>query len=172
MTTSFALSGALERRSKMKKTTLFSLLALLVLAFAGAALAGGTFERVMIPKEGGPDVVFMHGGLMFDKLDLSEEQREALKTLHEELRAETEPVMKQHMQQMEEIHTLLDAGNANATEIGQKMIAAHETEKQLRTLHEAHKERFSALLTEEQREKLKGMEAEHPHRRRMMRHHF
>lgn len=156
----------------MKRMTLFSLLTLLVLAFAGAALAGGTFERGRIAREGGPEIAFVHRGPMFEKLDLNDEQREALKQLHEELRGETEPVMKQHMQQMEEIHSLLDAGNANATEIGQKMIAAHETEKQLRTLHQAHKERFSALLTEEQREKLKEMDVEHPHRRMMMRHHF
>lgn len=156
----------------MKRIALFSLLTLLVVAFAGAALAGGTFERGMIAKEGGPDFMVFHRGHMFEKLDLTEEQRDALKALHEELRAETEPVMKQHLQQMEEIHALLDAGNANPTEIGQKMIAAHATEKQLKALHEAHKERFSALLTEEQREKLKEIEAEHPHRRMMMRHHF
>lgn len=146
----------------MRKRILFSLIAALVLV-AGTALAGEHFKRVVVGEGHGPHMYFMHhDGHFAEELGLSAEQKAAAKQLHEELWAKAEPVMEQHHQQMEEIHTLLDAGNANATEIGQKVIAAHATRKQLEAIHEDGMERFSALLTEEQRAKLEELKDKHP----------
>ena len=153
----------------MRKRILFSLIAALVLV-AGAALAGGDhFKRVMVHEgDGGPHM--MHA--FAQKLGLTDEQKESAKQIHEEIWAKVEPIAEQHHQQMEEIHKLLDAGNANATEIGQKMIAAHATMKQIGTLHEEGMERFKALLTEEQKAKFEELEKELPfgHGMRMRRH--
>ena len=155
----------------MKTRILFVLLAAFVLV-AGIALAGEkTFHKIHI---GGPDMSFGHHGAGFaEELGLSAEQKESAKQLHEELMAKAHPIMEQHDQQMEEIHTLLDAGNANATEIGQKMIAAHATRKQLEAIHEEGFERFKSSLTEEQQAKLEALKKEHPfghHGMRMRRH--
>lgn len=151
----------------MKRKILFSLIAALVLV-TGAALAGEHFKQAMGHGGGGPRM--MHGGIGFaEELDLNDEQKEAAKQIHEEIWAKAEPIMKQHHQQFEEIHALLDAGNANATEIGQKAIAAHASMKQIHTLHEEGMERFKALLTEEQKEKLETLEKEHPGPHRGMR---
>lgn len=144
----------------MKKRILFSVLAALVLV-AGAALAGEHVKRVMVHGGGGPHM--MHGGPAFaQELGLSDEQKEAAKQIHQEIWAKVEPIAEQHHKQFEEIHSLLDAGNANATEIGQKVIAAHATMKQVEALHEEGMERFKALLTEEQKAKLEELEKEHP----------
>lgn len=145
----------------MKKTVLFALLAAFVLA-GGMAVAGETFHK-MHGGGGGPHEMMMrHGGMpLFEELNLTAEQKESTKQLHEELMAKAHPVMEQHRQQMEEIHSLLDAGNANATEIGQKMIAAHATRKQLETIHEEGFERFKSLLTAEQQEKFEELKKEH-----------
>lgn len=148
------------------KRILFSLIAALVLV-TGVALAGETFHKVHVR---GPHMgAFGHGPEIAEKLGLSEEQKEAAKELHEELMAKAHPVMEQHHQQMEEIHGLLDAGNANATEIGQKMIAAHATRKQLEAIHEEGFERFASQLTEEQKAKLEELKKDHPFPHRGMR---
>lgn len=150
----------------MKRKILFSLIAALVLV-TGAALAGEHFKQVMVHGghgghgEGGPRM--MHGGIGFsEELGLNDEQKEAAKQIHEEIWAKAKPIMEQHHQQFEEIHSLLDAGNVNATEIGQKVIAAHASMKQVHALHEEGMERFKALLTEEQKEKLEALEKENP----------
>jgi Spy/CpxP family protein refolding chaperone len=152
----------------MKKKILFSLIAALVLV-TGAALAGEHMKRVVVHGDAaGPHM--RHGGIPFvAELGLNEEQKEAAKQLHEELMAKAHPVMEQHHQQMEEIHSLLDAGNANATEIGQKMIAAHATRKQLEAIHEEGFERFASQLTEEQKAKLEELKKDHPFPHRGMR---
>ena len=154
----------------MRKTLIASMIAVVVLALAGAAVAGGPHFK----RAGGPHMVFEHGGghmaHMAEKLDLTADQKEAGKKLHEEAMTRAEPLMEQHHQQMEEIHSLLDAGTATATEIGEKMIAAHATRKQLRAVHDETKASFAALLTAEQRAKLEEMdEEERPHHRMRMR---
>jgi len=154
------------------KKVLFSLIAALVLV-TGVALAGEHFKHVMVHGDGhgeGSPRMMMHGGLRFgEELGLNDEQKEAAKQIHEEIWAKAEPLMEQHRQQFEEIHTLLDAGNANPTEIGNKAIAAHASMKQVHALHEEGMERFKALLTEEQKEKLEALEKEHPGPHRGMR---
>lgn len=152
----------------MKKRVLFSLMAALLLV-AGAALAGEHVKRFVI--HGGPG---MHAAFA-EELGLSAEQKESAKQIHEEIMARAEPIMEQHHRQMEEVHGLPDAGNANATEIGQKMIAAHATRKQLEAIHEEGFERFKSILTEEQQAKLEELKKEHPfphHGMRMMRRHI
>ena len=156
----------------MKSKVLFTLIAALMLV-TGAALAGEHFKQVMVRGghgEGGPRMM-MHGDhhRISEELGLSEDQKEAAKQIHEETWAKAEPLMEQHRQQFEEIHTLLDAGNANPTEIGHKAIAAHASMKQVRALHEEGMERFKALLTEEQKEKLETLEKESPGPHRGMR---
>lgn len=153
----------------MTKKVLFSMLAALVLV-AGVALAGETIHRVKVHEGGdGPHIAFRmhHGEHLAEELGLNAEQKESAKQLHEELMAKAEPIMEQHHQQMREIHELLDAGNVNATDIGQRMIAAHATRKQLEAIHTDGMERFKTFLTEEQREKLEKLEAERPMRRRI-----
>lgn len=156
----------------MNKRILFSLMAALLLV-AGAALAGDHFKQAMGHGHGGPGghMAAMHG--IVSELGLSEEQKEAAKQIHEEIWARAEPLMEQHHQQMEEIHALLDAGNANAAEIGQKMITAHASKKQLEAAHEEGMARFKALLTEEQKARLEELMKDHPgpHGMRMRMHH-
>lgn len=146
----------------MKKGILFSLIALVLVA--GVALAGEHYKVMM--HGGGPGGHEMHGGPAFlQELNLTDEQKESAKQIHEEIFTKAEPLMEQHRQQMEEVHKLLDAGNANATEIGQKMITAHASMKQIEALHEEGMERFKALLTAEQKEKLETLMEDHdfPH---------
>jgi len=144
----------------MKKILTLALSAALMLG-AAALWAQPGFHH----KMGGP------GGMMADHaehfdfiaraLDLTDEQKAAAKKIHEETAAKAEPLMDQHRAQMDEIHTLLDGANPDATEIGQKVIAAHATGEQLKALHEAAMAKFTALLNADQKAKLKKFQDMH-----------
>ncbi len=94
-------------------------------------------------------------------LNLTDEQKAAAEKIHTEVFAKAQPLMEKQQQQMEEIHTLLDGANPDPTEIGQKMIAAHATGDQIKTLHEDAMARFSAVLTPDQLAKLKTLHEMH-----------
>ncbi len=138
------------------KKILLGLCAVLVVSgmagMAGVAVAGD--------RAHGPRMIQMHHQFA-EALELTEDQKAAVKPLHEELRAQSEPVMEQLHRQMEELHALLDTANPNPTEVGNKAIAAHATRGQLKALHDDFKTRFSALLTGEQKAKLAEMDAKH-----------
>lgn len=110
-----------------------------------------------------------HAGMMHHRaaflaktLNLTADQQAAAKKLHEDLAAQAEPLMAQHRQQMQEIHTLLDGGSADAATIGQKTIDAHATGQQLKALHDDFTTKFSALLTPDQLAKFQQIQASHP----------
>jgi Spy/CpxP family protein refolding chaperone len=94
-------------------------------------------------------------------LDLTDAQKAAARKIHEEIAAKAMPLMEQHRQQMEEVHALLDGANPDATEIGQKVIAAHATGEQLKALHEEAMAKFTPLLNADQLEKLKKLHEMH-----------
>jgi Spy/CpxP family protein refolding chaperone len=110
---------------------------------------------------GGPEGMAEMGAFLSKALSLTDAQNAAAKKIHEETFAKAGPLMEQQHQQKEEIHALLDGANPDATEIGQKMIAAHATDEQLKALHEAAMAKFSALLNADQLEKLKNLKEMH-----------
>ena len=141
----------------MKRIMTFCLCAALVLlgaAFAVQAQMHGPHGKGMADMR-------MSATMMAKALNLTADQQAAAKKLHAELMAKAEPLMTQHHQQQAELKTLLDGVNPNATEIGQKTIAAHATEPQLKALHEDFKTKFTALLTADQKTKLAQMKQSH-----------
>src|SRR4051812_31425979 len=140
----------------MKKLMTFCLSAALMI---GAAFA---VQAQMHGLHGHADMA-AHMAYMTKALNLTADQQAAAKKLHADLMAKAEPLMAQHHQQQAELKTLLDGVNPNATEIGQKAIAAHATELQLKAMHEDLKAKFTALLTPDQKTKLAQLEASHPH---------
>src|SRR5262245_40519001 len=101
-----------------------------------------------------PEDMAHHEEFMAKALGLSDEQKAAAKKLHEETFAKAKPLMEQQQQAWEQIHTLLDGDNPDATTIGQRMIEAHATGEQLKALHEETMTKFKALLNADQLEKL------------------
>lgn len=159
----------------MKKTWIFLLIG--SLALAGAALAGEHVRHRVVMGgpdhmiEGGPEMHIRMMMPVLEELDLTEEQQAASKQIHEETFTQVKPLMEQHMKAMEEVHNLLDAGNADATTIGQRMIAAHAIQKQIREAHDGAMERFTALLTAEQRAKFEEFEKNQPKKKFFRIHH-
>ncbi|HEX9942286.1 MAG TPA: Spy/CpxP family protein refolding chaperone [Thermoanaerobaculia bacterium] len=139
----------------MKRILTLSFAAVLLLAAGIAWSEGPVRERIARMHHD----MHEHFG---EDLNLTDEQKAAAKKLHEEVAAKAEPLLDQHHQQWREIHEMLDAGNADATEIGRRMIAAHAIHQQVKALHDEAETRFAALLTAEQLEKFK----EHQERRR------
>ena len=154
----------------MKRIVTYSLCA--ALALMGAAFAvhaqghGGMHRKMMGGHKARGHMAGMqeHEEMMAKALDLTADQTAAAKKLHAELLAKAQPLMTQHHQQMDEIKALLDGANPDATEIGQKMITAHATGQQLKSLHEDFMTRFSTLLTADQKAKLEQMkQSRHDH---------
>ena len=155
----------------MKKLMILSLGAQLVV---GAALAlhaqdGGCHGCAMAGKmQGG---MMMHGGGMqehFDfmakALDLTDDQKAAAQKLVADLESQSKPLMDQHHQEMDAVHSLLETANPDPTEVGRRVIAAHATMGKLQALHEDFMTKVSAILTPEQLEKAKklhGMHGDH-----------
>jgi Spy/CpxP family protein refolding chaperone len=144
----------------MKKILTLTFVAVLLVAAGIAWSEGPVRERIRMHHG-------MHGHFGAD-LNLTDEQKAEAKKIHEEMFEKAKPLFEKHRQQMEEVHELLDAGNANATEVGQRMIAAHATHQQLKALHGEAETRFAALLNAEQLEKFK----EHQEKRKERGHRF
>jgi Spy/CpxP family protein refolding chaperone len=102
-----------------------------------------------------------HTAFLTKALNLTADQQASVKTLHQDLMTKAQPLMQQHHQQMAEIKTLLDGTNPDATEIGQKTIAAHATLLQLKSLHDDFKTKLTALLTPDQKTKLEQLHQAH-----------
>jgi Spy/CpxP family protein refolding chaperone len=102
-----------------------------------------------------------HTAFLTKALNLTTDQQTAVTKLHQDLMAKAQPLMQQHQQQMTEVKTLLNGTNPDATEIGQKVINAHATQLQLKSLHDDFKTKLTALLTPDQKTKLQQMEQAH-----------
>lgn len=142
----------------MKKalTSAFGLALLLTVAFVARA-QGPDFHHRM----GSPDDMAHHEELMAKALGLNDEQKAAAKKIHQDVAAKAKPLMEQQRQQWEDLHALLDSDNPDATEVGQRMIAAHAAGAQLKALHEEAMAKFKALLNADQQEKLQKFEEMH-----------
>ena len=145
---------------------------ILTLCFAAALVVGAAFalhaqgpdfhhKGGHMGHMGGPEGMAQMMEHVSKVLSLTDTQKAAAKKIHEETFAKAGPLMEQQHQQREEIHALLDGANPDATEIGQKMIAAHATDEQLKALHEAAMAKFGALLNADQLEKFKNLKEMH-----------
>ena len=121
----------------------------------GAAAAALLASVALAQEPGG------HGQKMLDHiasvLNLTAAQKATAMQLHSDLQTKAAPLMQQSKQQWSEIHALLDGANPDATELGQKLIAAHATQAQLKALHEDFVNKVSAFLNPDQKAKLTQM---------------
>jgi len=142
----------------MKKALSSALGLVLLLTLALVARAQGpSFHHRM----GSPDDMAHHEEFMAKALGLTAEQQAAAKKIHADVAAKAKPLMEQHDQQWEDLHALLDSDNPDATEVGQRMLAAHATGQQIKALHEEAMAKFKALLNADQQEKLQKFEDMH-----------
>lgn len=145
--------------------TLFALSVCLLTA--GVALAGpgpgrghfgGPGPGFGPGHEAGPGhpiaAAFLHGRWerIADHLDLTEAQRDQVRTLGEDLRATVEPLRESMGPLHESLRTALDATTPNATAVGEIVIEIDVARDQIKAATEAFIEDFEALLTPEQLE--------------------
>jgi Spy/CpxP family protein refolding chaperone len=97
-------------------------------------------------------------------LNLTDAQKAQVATLHQQMKAQMAPLMQQSRQQRAELKTLMNGVNPDATEIGQKTMAANATKAQMKAIHDDFKTKFTALLTPDQKAKFAQMQQSHMHR--------
>ena len=87
-------------------------------------------------------------------LTLTDKQVTAWATIRTKTEKAIEPLATQVRQMHESIHTKLENGNADPTDVGQMMIEAFSIETQIRATMDSGKEAFRGLLTTDQQSKL------------------
>jgi hypothetical protein len=147
-------------RTKKFGIILLAILAVLASTALLAAQHGPRFHKRVIGSDG--EGMADH---LAERLDLNEEQKASLKTFVEQFHNEIAPIREQNRALHEEIQKELEAGNPNATAIGERVIAAHANREKMKAAHDAFKERLGSILNEEQKKDLEEM-----HERMHMRH--
>jgi Spy/CpxP family protein refolding chaperone len=149
----------------MKKTLILTagfVLLVAAAAFVHADGPGGHRRMGFMHGEHGPHGdMSEHAEHIAKALDLTDEQKAAARTIHQEVAEKARPLAEQVHQQWREIHEMLEGGTADATAVGQRVIAAHAAREQLKALHEEAMEKMSALLNAEQLEKFKKLHEMH-----------
>jgi Spy/CpxP family protein refolding chaperone len=141
---------------KTRRTILTSACAVLLLAGAALAQGHGAARTGMVNH-------------LASALSLTEAQKATATELEKALQTAAAPLLQQSRQQWAEIRALLDGANPDATEIGEKMIAAHATQTQIKALHDQFDAKLATILSAEQKAKLgelqqmrRGRELDHP----------
>lgn len=97
-------------------------------------------------------------------LNLTDAQRDQLKAMHEQQREAMKPLMEQHRQLRDQIQQALEAGNADATRIGQLEIQAFQVRQQMKAQREKAEAAFVGVLTPEQKAQWEKMREERKQR--------
>ncbi len=155
----------------MRKIWMFAAAAILIVGAVAVAqergmrgmhAMGETHDMHM--RHGGPGMrgegMDRHLDRMADELDLTAEQKDAAKKLHEGMRGQVDAIHTQQREIHEAIGDLLDGANPDAAALGQKMIEAHALHGRLETLHENMQKEFKALLTADQLKKFDELHSE------------
>ncbi|HEX2253423.1 MAG TPA: Spy/CpxP family protein refolding chaperone [Thermoanaerobaculia bacterium] len=106
------------------------------------------------PGERGHAFGARHLARMAEFLELSESQVAQAKAIHEEARAEAQPLREASRTLHQELRALLEQESPEATAVGQAMIALDAHRDAMRQIHADAKAAFEALLTPEQLDKL------------------
>ena len=135
------------------KTRKLLVSAVCLVVLAGAALAQEHgLARKVLPKVG----LVEH---LAQELDLTAEQKATAVQLQGELQSRAAPLHEQLAQHWNELNALLDSANPDAAELGQRLIATHALEGQMRALHLEYRTKLGAVLSPEQKAKLDRMNA-------------
>ena len=139
----------------MKKTIAMVMVTVLLIGagFLGTSLA--------VQRGGGPGL--RGGGRGMDIpserrlsriLDLTDEQKEKVKSLREEARASLERLGEERQERWEQLKAALDADTPDPLRVGELIIARRDGREEIRAIYESNRDSFRAILTEEQIAKL------------------
>lgn len=90
-------------------------------------------------------------------LDLTEQQKEQVRALHQERREASRPIRERMRTLRRELHTELQAEAPNTLRVGELSLALHEQRQEMRQLRQGFHEDLKALLTTEQQEALERL---------------
>jgi len=140
------------------KGTLKYLGAALVVAGASVAVAAQPAAR---QGRQGPDGERRERtrAAMEEFLDLTVDQKAALKSQREEARKTLQPLMEEQRRLRQELRTALEAEGADATAVGNLMLSIQKQRQELRSLRKGFEDQRLALLTPEQQTKLEAFKA-------------
>jgi Spy/CpxP family protein refolding chaperone len=89
-----------------------------------------------------------------ERLGLSEQQQAQVKAIREKNRETLKPLMDEARRTHEAFREALEAGNPEATTVGQAALAMHAAQEKVHSAHKAVFEQIKSVLTPEQLSKL------------------
>jgi Spy/CpxP family protein refolding chaperone len=141
-----------------------SVLALALFVAVAAAQDGPRMRRPGMagpgPGPGGPGGPPMAG--LLHELDLSDEQREQVRAIHEKEREALKPVIEKADAARQAFDKALNAENADAQTVGQAALAMKAAQSQVEAAHKATLEQVKAILTPEQAARLEEIQKRRP----------
>ncbi len=129
---------------------------------AAAALAGHGHHPFAGHGPAGEELADRHFERLAEFLELSESQREQLAALHD---AHTKGLGERFeglRAQFETVHEMAGSASADATAIGERVIALHREHRELAAARESFHREAEALLTPEQAERFAAWKAARP----------
>jgi Spy/CpxP family protein refolding chaperone len=104
-------------------------------------------------------------------LGLSTDQKVQWDAIHQQLEATSKPIFEQISAGEQQLRTLAEASNPDATAVGQAYLAIGALKKQIKAAHDSAHQRIAAILTPDQNAKLDALHAEMEHGPMMRMHH-
>ncbi len=96
-------------------------------------------------------------------LGLSAGQKVQWDAIHQQLAASVEPIASQIGPAEQQLHSLAEASNPDATAIGTQYLALRSLQQQIKAAHESAKQKIEAILTPDQKTKLESMHSDMEH---------
>jgi Spy/CpxP family protein refolding chaperone len=96
-----------------------------------------------------------------ERLGLTEEQRAAWKSLHEEHEAEMEPLRQEGRELHERLQAEMKTGNPDSAAVGTAFLELRKHREKLEASRKAFETRLSGILDEEQKTRFETLKAAH-----------
>ncbi len=127
---------------------------------AAAVLAAGVAWAAAEPQ-GRPGRGEARFQRMAEYLGLTEEQQATWKSLHEQQKAEMEPLMQEGRELHQRLRTAMDAQSLDPAAVGAATLALKQHREKVKAAHEAFGERLKGVLNDEQKAKFDAFKTAH-----------
>ena len=112
------------------------------------------------PNQGTPTYTQKHHGGFWKKLNLSDDQKQQLKTIHANTKQQVQAVLTDD--QRAQLAAAKQSGNHKG--VWKSLNLTPDQKQQIRSIHKSSREQSLAVLTSDQRTQLQQMRAEHNRR--------
>jgi len=128
---------------------------------ATAALAGLAWAQTEAPAPGRRGYGEARFQRMAEYLGLTEDQQATWKSLHEQEKAEMQPLMEEGRELHQRLRSAMDAQPPDPSAVGAATLALKQHREKVRASHEASEQRLRGVLNDDQKTRFDAFKASH-----------